>query len=476
MSTASYTDREVTVGELTLHYQEWGDPAGEPIVMLHGFGVSGHMFDEFAERLQGRYRLLALDQRGHGDSSWAQDGDYSREAFVADIEGFREALGLESFILVGHSMGGLNAVSYVNAHPERVRSLILVDVGPEAAREGVDNIVRFTRGPDELDFEEFVQMAHRFNPRRTVENIRERMRHRLKQLENGKWTWKFDSRFRQQDGLLKIGSDLTNDQVWALYRAIKCPVLLIRGAESDVLTQDIAERCVREMQRARLVVVPGAGHSVPGDNPDAFTEAVRTFLDDVAAGKFDPVVEATPPPLADLVTEQDRAHHRRRRNGGLAVLLLAGGALAIGAALFAGQRRKTRREQDQPRRHRVVDVTHVARHVPADLALARARAAALAGELGVAGRRGAGRARAILSEADLDHARATASSVLAALGEVGRAAPAVAAAGGKQVAKRARRQRRGPLRRALGFAGFAARVALRRRKKGRAGALAVWRR
>lgn len=476
MSTASYTDREVTVGELTLHYQEWGDPAGEPIVMLHGFGVSGHMFDEFAERLQGGYRLLALDQRGHGDSSWAQDGDYSREAFVADIEGFREALGLESFILMGHSMGGLNAVSYVNAHPERVRSLILVDVGPEAAKEGVDNIVRFTRGPDELDFEEFVQMAHRFNPRRTVENIRERMRHRLKQLENGKWTWKFDSRFRQQDGLLKIGSDLTNDQVWALYRAIRCPVLLIRGAESDVLTQDIAERCVREMQRARLVVVPGAGHSVPGDNPDAFTEAVRTFLDDVAAGKFDPVVDATPPPLADLVTEQDRAHHRRRRNGGLAVLLLAGGALAIGAALFAGQRRKKRRKQDQPRRHRVVDVTHVARHIPADLALARARAAALADELGVAGRRGAGRARAILSDADLDHARATASSVLAALGEAGRAVPAVAAARGKQVAKRARQQRRGPLRTAFGFAGFAARLALRRRKKGRAGALAVWRR
>jgi pimeloyl-ACP methyl ester carboxylesterase len=476
MSTTAYTDREVTVGDLTLHYQEWGDPAGEPIVMLHGFGVSGHMFDEFADRLQGSYRLLALDQRGHGDSSWAEDGDYSRDSFVADVEGFRKALGLDSFILVGHSMGGLNAVSYVNAHPQRVRSLILVDVGPEAAKEGVDNIVRFTRGPDELDFDEFVEMAHRFNQRRTIENIRERMRHRLKQLENGKWTWKFDSRFRQQDGMLKIGSDLTNDQVWALYRSIKCPVLLVRGAESDVLTQEVADRCVREMQRARLVVVPGAGHSVPGDNPDAFTEAVRTFLDDVAAGKFEPAVEASPPPLADLVTEQDRAEHRRRRGGGLALLVLAGGALAIGAAVFAGQRRKKRSAQQTRRPARIADVTHVARHVPADLALARARAAALADELGVAGRRSAGRAKAILSEADLEHARASASAVLAALGDVSRTAPSVAAARGKQVAKRAKKRRRGGVGTALAIGTFAARLLLRQRKKNRGGALAVWRR
>jgi pimeloyl-ACP methyl ester carboxylesterase len=476
MSTTAYTDHNVTVGKLTLHYQEWGDPAGEPLLMLHGFGVSGHMFDEFADRLKGRYRLLALDQRGHGDSSWAEDGDYSREAFVADVEGFRQALGLESFILMGHSMGGLNAVAYANAYPERVRSLILVDVGPEAAREGVDNIVRFTRGPDELDFDEFVEMAHRFNPRRTIENIRERMRHRLKPLDNGKWTWKFDSRFRQQDGLLKIGSDLTNDQVWALFRAVSCPVLLVRGAESDVLTQEVAERCVREMRRARLVVVPGAGHSVPGDNPDAFTEAVQTFLDDVAAGKFEPAVEASPPPLADLVTEQDRAEHRRRRGGGLVLMLLAGGALAVGAALFAGRRRKQRRTAQPARRPRVAEVASVARHVPADLALARARAAALADELGVASRRGAGRARALLSEADLERARASAAAVLAALGDVSKAAPSVAAAKGKQVAKRARRRRRRGLGAALSLAGFGARLLLRRQKKHRGGALAVWRR
>ncbi|MEZ4479538.1 MAG: alpha/beta hydrolase [Dehalococcoidia bacterium] len=350
MTALSYLDQQVTVSGISLHYQEWGDPAAPPIIMLHGFGVSGHMFDEFAGRLADRYHLIALDQRGHGDSAWSDEGDYSREAFVRDLEGFREALGIERFILIGHSMGGLNSVSYTASYPSRVSALVLVDVGPEAAREGVDNIMRFTRGPDELDFEEFVQMAHQFNQRRTIENIRERMRHRLRQMENGKWTWKFDKRFRQPDSGLRIGNELSNDETWKMFRELRPPVLLVRGGESDVLKPDVADRCVREMQRARLVTVPGAGHSVPGDNPDDFTEAVSLFLDDVAAGKFEPYVEATPPPLTALVTEQDRASCRRP--GVLTGVLVAGGAIAALATILlvkgASSEKKQRRRSQNP--------------------------------------------------------------------------------------------------------------------------------
>src|SRR6188508_2837367 len=140
MVTAGYLEHNAAVGNLKLSYQEWGNPNAEPILMLHGFGVSGHMFDEFADRMQDRYRLIALDQRGHGDSDWSEEGDYTRNSFVEDVEGFRKALGLDRFILVGHSMGGLNAVTYVNRYPAHVRALVLVDVGPESAKEGVDNI------------------------------------------------------------------------------------------------------------------------------------------------------------------------------------------------------------------------------------------------------------------------------------------------------------------------------------------------
>jgi pimeloyl-ACP methyl ester carboxylesterase len=337
-SAATYTDRETNVGGLKLHYQEWGQADAPTILMVHGFGVSGHMFDEFAGRMADRYHLIALDQRGHGDSDWSEEGDYSRDAFVNDLEGFRAALGLERFVLIGHSMGGLNAVSYTVAHPEHVSALVLVDVGPESAKEGVDNIVRFTQGPDQLDFEEFVELAHRFNPRRSIENIRERMRHRLRPLPDGKWTWKFDSRFRDPSRPLRIGSDLTGDQIWQLYRDVRPPTLLVRGGESDVLVADVAERCVREMRRARLVTVPGAGHSVPGDAPDAFTEAVNGFIEDVGRGRFEPEISITPPPLSELMTVQDRAGGRRRPGAVTFIAVTAGAALAIVGVTLATKR------------------------------------------------------------------------------------------------------------------------------------------
>ncbi len=424
MVTTGYLEHDTMVGGLKLHYQEWGSPAAPAIVMLHGFGVSGHMFDEFAERMQGDFHLIALDQRGHGDSDWSSDGDYSREAFVSDLEQFRVALGLDRFILVGHSMGGLNSVAYAVEFPGRVRALVLVDVGPESAKEGVDNIVRFTRGPDELEFEEFVELAHRFNQRRTIENIRERMRHRLKPTDSGKYTWKFDRRFRQEDNGLRIGSELSNDETWQLFRRISMPTLLVRGAESDVFTPDVAERAAREMQRARLVVVASAGHSVPGDNPDDFTRAVREFLGDVQRGQFEAAAESEPPPLHQLMEEHDSA---RRRGLSLTALILAGAGavLALGGVGYLWKRRK----DEQKRRSLRQRAKMMTQKVPplqasaADLESARKRAAALVAELGAVGRDGVARARNTVHDVDLDRARQAATDVVQALGESTRHAP-----------------------------------------------------
>ena len=280
-----YVEKNFEINGLTLAYQEWGGSQGDKptIIALHGFGVSGHMYDEFSRRYQDTARIINLDQRGHGDSEISVGGDYQRNAFVSDVEGLRTYLGLQKFVLVGHSMGGLNALEYAVSFPQHVNALIIVDAGPEAAKEGVDNIVRFTQGPDELDFDEFVQMAMRFNPRRTEENIRERMHHRLRQLDNGKWTWKFDKRFRDPNANLKIGSEITQDQLWEKFRQVMVPTLLIRGSESDVLSEDVARRTVKEMKNAHLEIVKGAGHSVPGDAPEGFTDAVRVFLEKIEA-------------------------------------------------------------------------------------------------------------------------------------------------------------------------------------------------
>ena len=292
------------------------------------------MFDEFGQRASDTYRLISLDQRGHGDSEWSPDGDYTRESFVADVEAVRQQLGLERFILMGHSMGGLNAVEYTFQYPQHVSALILVDVGPEAAKEGVDNIMRFTRGPDELEFDEFVQNAMRFNTRRTEENIRERMRHRLRPLESGKWTWKFDKRFREGEGAVRSGSQLSSDEIWRRFRELAPPVLLVRGQQSDILSQEVAERATAEMRAARLAVVPEAGHSVPGDNADGFTSAVTEFLDDIQAGRF-PEPSASPIPIPEDLNDLRRDWRASDRRWPI-MALVAGAGVAVAAVVAAG--------------------------------------------------------------------------------------------------------------------------------------------
>ncbi len=460
MTTAGYIERSVTVNGLKLAYQEWGNHASPPIVMLHGFGVSGHMFDEFAERMQDRYWLLALDQRGHGDSDWAEDGDYSRDAFVEDLEGFRKALGIENFVLVGHSMGGLNAVAYVNRYPGHVRALVLVDVGPEASRDGVDNIMRFTRGPDELDFEEFVQMAHRFNPRRTLENIRERMRHRLKPTESGKWTWKFDRRFRDPGSNLSVGWKLSPDELWQLFRNITIPTLLVRGAESDVLSPEVAERCVHEMPAARLVTIPGAGHSVPGDNPDAFTEAVAGFLAEVERGTFPPRPTEEPAPLETLVEQQEAS---RRRGPSLVALVLAGAAAAIAIAGVGLAVRKARERKAAARRPALH--LSVAPLQQVDLERARERAAETLARVAEVGATSARRARRSVDDLDLARARAAAAEVVAALGEGSRHAPGMLREAVHRIESLPRQRQRRRRNRGL-LAGLVTLPAGRRRRRG----------
>ena len=97
---------------LRLHYVDWGNEGAPTLILLHGGRDHCRNWDWVAAAFRDRYHVICPDLRGHGDSDWAPDGDYTRDAFVADLEGFREALGLEHFILMGHSMGGLNAVSF----------------------------------------------------------------------------------------------------------------------------------------------------------------------------------------------------------------------------------------------------------------------------------------------------------------------------------------------------------------------------
>ncbi len=264
-------DGTAVLGGLRFHFLDWGTAGRPPLLLLHGGAQTAHSWDEVAPELAADHHVAALEQRGHGDSDRAPGGVYRRADFVADIRGFLEDRGWPDATLIGLSMGGLNAIAFAASHPERARGLVVVDVAPTVERAGRDAIARQLTRRDFDSFDEAVAAAHAFNPRRTLENIRERLRHALRQTPDGRWTYKFDP-------AVFGAADLELEALWEEVRRIRAPTLLVRGAESPILAAATAERFRRELPGCAVAEVSGAGHSVMGDNPIGFVAAVRPFL------------------------------------------------------------------------------------------------------------------------------------------------------------------------------------------------------
>jgi pimeloyl-ACP methyl ester carboxylesterase len=262
------------------HYLDRGAAGNPGVLLLHGFNQTCHSWDELAPRLvQDGLRVVAMDQRGHGDSEPALDGDYGREAMADDVARLADALAIERFAVVGMSMGAANATLAAVRHAARVRGLVLVDWAPEVEASGVGAIARVSALAFP-SFEAAVAAMHAHNPRRSLENLRARLAHSMVEGADGRWRWKVDGarlaahpRFREPPEVM-----------WRALEQISCPTLLVRGAESDLLAAPVAERVTRTVRTAELCTIPAAGHSVAGDNPDAFYAAVGPFLARVAPG------------------------------------------------------------------------------------------------------------------------------------------------------------------------------------------------
>src|ERR1700733_12418528 len=131
-----YRSSNIVLRQMRFHFLEWGAPDAPPIVLLHGGHQSAHSWDLVSLHLARRFRVLALDQRGHGDTEWARDVAYSNHEMSLDAEAFLDAMGLEKPILIGHSMGGRNSMLLTKRDPSRLRALVIVDVGPEVSDRG----------------------------------------------------------------------------------------------------------------------------------------------------------------------------------------------------------------------------------------------------------------------------------------------------------------------------------------------------
>jgi pimeloyl-ACP methyl ester carboxylesterase len=274
-------DLFTTLNGLRAHYVEWGHPQAPPVILLHGLRSYARTWEPVAAALADRFRLIALDHRGRGDSAWDPAGDYFTEAYVSDLEQFADTLALARFALIGHSMGGVNAIVYAARHPERVRLAVIEDIGPgSSARSGGAERIKRELAETPRAFAT-LGAAYAYwrgvRPGISDEALRSRVRHTLRQDSGGRWVWKFDL-----EGIVRARlypGPARQADLWPHVAALRCPTLVLRGARSDFLA---AATCAEMAARQPLLTwkeIPEAGHYVHDDNLTGYLTALRAFLD-----------------------------------------------------------------------------------------------------------------------------------------------------------------------------------------------------
>ncbi|QKR99597.1 alpha/beta hydrolase [Sphingomonas sp. CL5.1] len=268
----------VSSGGLRLRVREWGDRDAPPIVLLHGLrGFSG-TWRHLAAALPG-YRLIAIDQRGRGESDWDPARNYYTDAYVADLEAVVDALGLTRFVLIGHSLGGTNAYVYAARHPERLGALIVEDIAPGSSVSGEGAArIRAEMAALPVDFASWSEARdywRRIRPTIGAAGLEQRLAESLCERD-GRIGWRYDAA-----GISATRIDPDPARVvdlWPVVDAITVPTLVIRGAKSDFCPLDTVLEMGRRNPRITAVTVTDASHYVHDDQPEAFEGIVREFL------------------------------------------------------------------------------------------------------------------------------------------------------------------------------------------------------
>ena len=270
---APYTSRYVAAGGLQLHYLDYGT-AGKPVILcIHGGAAHAHWFDFFARSVIADHHVLALNLRGHGDSEWMRPPAYTYELYVSDMAEVIERLGLQDFVLVGHSMGGLVSLLYQATHQGRARGLIVVDSNMRMSdtRAGVLRDIGARHGTRYATHEEFVR-NFRLRPAGTTaapEIVRHLATHSGRQLQDGSWVHKFDRHtYAQRNGLDGL----------PFWSRITVPALLVKSDRSGRLGPDLVADVGRLCPQVECVEVPNSDHHVFLDNPTGFAHVVKDFL------------------------------------------------------------------------------------------------------------------------------------------------------------------------------------------------------
>jgi esterase len=270
-------DELIEMRGLRFHYRDWpSTKAGaKDLVLLHGFTGHARSWDAFAAAMSDRYRVLALDQRGHGETAWAPADRYGTDEMAEDLVACVGALGLSDFTLLGLSMGGMVAMNYAGRRPKELSALVIVDIGPEIVAAGGARIQEGVRASDVFaSRDEAFARARAANPRPPEAHHRHRHDHAMMRTQDGRWTWRYDRALRSPTTVRARDPEAA----WRACANIDVPTLIIRGALSDILAPETAQRMLETIPDSKLALIENSGHSVPLDAPDAFLVAAREFL------------------------------------------------------------------------------------------------------------------------------------------------------------------------------------------------------
>jgi pimeloyl-ACP methyl ester carboxylesterase len=275
MAPARVKSRTFIGAGLELNCLDYGGEGKQPILFLHGGSAHAHWWDFVAPAFTTGFHALALDQRGHGDSQWADEWAYGSRHYVADLKCVVDGWNLGAPIIVGHSMGGHNALLYAASPGARLRAVVAVDSTPDYPQRAVD----FLRGVAERPARRFDSLDEacanfRLLPRESKaapEVLRHIASHTFRRDTNGKWVHKLDRRTMLREPL----------DVWQTLPHISCPALIVKVTESPLLDVAVARRMAESMPEGSMVEIADSHHHVMLDNPAALIAALKTFFSTV---------------------------------------------------------------------------------------------------------------------------------------------------------------------------------------------------
>lgn len=255
-----------------------GDPLAPAVLLLHGGGQTRHSWSRaFRELVDQGYHVISLDTRGHGDSDWVADGDYSIDALSADLRLVAATLQSPP-VLVGASLGGVTALTAQGENCLQARAIVLVDVAPQLQSAGIEQIVRFmtANGTGFSSLDEVADAIAAYNPTRARPTDLNGLLKNIRRADDDRYYWHWDPKLMEGDH--RYRAQAIGERMLAAAQRVQVPVLLVRGGLSDVVSLEGAEHLRVHLPQLELADIDGAGHMVVGDKNDAFNSAILQFL------------------------------------------------------------------------------------------------------------------------------------------------------------------------------------------------------